>query len=223
MTSRIIDSSRVRSLSSPPRSSLLDSRFKSASKRAFDIAFAVVLIVLALPVLLSIAVAVKLSSRGSFFFLHERIGRDGRTFKCMKFRTMRADETLSAADVERFKQRFKLDQDPRVTPLGRLLRRTSLDELPQLFNVLGGSMSVVGPRPLISEELDQHYSREQQEALLSVRPGLTGPWQLSGSPRAEYPERTMIELSYLTAPGARRDLMMIVRTILSVCTMRGSG
>jgi exopolysaccharide production protein ExoY len=211
------------SLTANPRSPMFDSSVRSAIKCAFDIACAVILIVLTLPVFLIIGGAVRLSSRGPIFFSHERVGVGGRRFGCLKFRTMRLDTSLSAADIERFEQRFKLDNDPRVTPVGRLLRRTSLDELPQLFNVLSGRMSFVGPRPLVPEELEDHYTDGGRALLLSVRPGLTGPWQLSGPPRVEYPERTSVELSYVTDASLRGDLWMILRTVQSVCAMHGSG
>src|SRR5690606_36998227 len=171
-------------------------------KRAFDILVSLALIVLSLPLFALIALAVKLSSPGPVVFGHARCGRMGRSFRCLKFRTMVADaEEWLERDPElndaHRRNGFKLPlrSDPRVTRIGSLLRFTHLDELPQLLNVLKGDMSMVGPRPIVEEELEW-YGRWAGE-LLSVRPGIFGPWTAQGKRRANYPERARVELGYV--------------------------
>lgn len=212
--------SRVSSVCPVP---IHESRLRSATKRAIDIAGALLLIVVAAPALLVISALVKITSRGSVLFAHRRVGRYGTRFSCFKFRTMYADRPLSAKEAERFAVSFKLQDDPRVTPVGRFLRRSSLDELPQLWNVACGTMSLVGPRPLVEPELSSHYSAEARERLLSVRPGLTGPWQISGRPRVDYPERATLEAGYASTSSLRGDLLTILKTAWGVVSLRGSG
>jgi exopolysaccharide production protein ExoY len=185
-------------------------------KRTADLLGAGAGLVLSLPVLLLLALAVKLSSPGPVFFRHARVGLDGKGFYCYKLRTMVRDaERRLREDPElqaRHRQNgFKLPtrEDPRVTRLGRFLRRTHLDELPQLWNVFRGEMSLVGPRPIVDEEL-LHYGDRQRE-FLSVRPGIFGPWTAQGRCRVDYPERVEVELSYGKAGSATEDLRILVR------------
>jgi lipopolysaccharide/colanic/teichoic acid biosynthesis glycosyltransferase len=188
-------------------------------KRAGDIVFALTVLSLGFPLLFLIAVMVKITSRGSVFYSQRRIGRGYKGFGCLKFRTMRkgADQMLlqllerDPLLREEFERDFKLKRDPRITPLGRFLRRTSLDELPQLLNILKGQMSVVGPRPIVWDELER-YGR-QMDLVLSVRPGLTGLWQVSGRNNLPYETRVRLDLYYVRHRTFWLDLRIILRTI----------
>ena len=187
-------------------------------KRAFDIAAAAVLLLAASPLLLALALLVKVTSPGPAFFGHGRIGREGKPFRCWKFRTMVADAEawLERHPELRRKHRangFKLraHEDPRITSPGRLLRYTHLDELPQLVNVLKGDMSMVGPRPIVEEEL-AWYGKHAEE-LLSVRPGIFGPWTAGGKARAEYPARVDVELAYVRRHSLLGDLGILLRNV----------
>lgn len=200
-----------------------ESLTRSSVKRTLDVIGALLLLVITLPALIAIAGLVKLSSRGPILFSHPRVGRDGVSFMCLKFRTMHEDRALTSGDARRFATSYKLRDDPRVTIVGRVLRRSSLDELPQLWNVIRGSMSLVGPRPLVDHELRSQYSIEARKRLLSVRPGLTGPWQVSGPPRADYPGRAQIEAEYASSCSLRADALIILKTVWSVMSLRGSG
>ncbi len=192
-------------------------------KRIFDIAGASLLFLLSLPLLILAAAGVKLSSRGPVFFAHHRVGMGGRTFRCMKLRTMvvGAEEWLDRDPDLRAKHKgngYKLPRahDPRVTPLGHFLRFTHLDELPQLLNVLKGEMSLVGPRPIVEEELEWYGDRKGE--LLSVRPGVFGAWTGQGKDRVDYPERAEVELDYVRDPSLARDLAILLRNVPVVLT-----
>ena len=186
-------------------------------KRAVDIVGASVGLVLTAPLMALVALGIKLESRGPVLFRHWRVGKNGRGFDCLKFRTMREDaEQVLAGDPELRRlyreNHYKLpdDIDPRVTPFGRLLRRTSLDELPQLWNVLIGEMSLVGPRPVVEEELE-HY-RGSERLLLSVRPGMTGAWAVNGRHHVGYPARAELELRYVRSWSIGQDIGILVGT-----------
>jgi len=188
-------------------------------KRAGDIVFSLVVLALGSPLLLVLALLVKASSKGSVFYCQRRIGRGYRGFGCLKFRTMRkdADRVLAqmlASDPElraEFERDYKLKRDPRITPIGTFLRRSSLDELPQFINVLKGEMSVVGPRPIVWDELER-YGRNMDQ-VLSVRPGLTGLWQVSGRNNLPYETRVKLDLYYARNRSFWLDLGIILRTI----------
>ena len=158
--------------------------------------------VIASPLFIFLAFLVKLSSAGPIFYIQERVGLNYRRFGCIKFRTMyaEADDLLSTLLARspslkmEFERDYKLKKDPRVTPIGKFLRRSSLDELPQFINVLKGEMSIVGPRPIIDKEL-QRYG-EFMDDVASVRPGLTGLWQVSGRNNLSYNERVKLDLKY---------------------------
>lgn len=188
-------------------------------KRGGDIVFSLLVLSLGSPLFLLLAVLVKLSSRGSVFYRQRRIGRGYKGFGCLKFRTMRrdADRVLAAlleADPKlraEFERDHKLKRDPRITPLGKFLRRSSLDELPQFINVLRGEMSVVGPRPIVWDEL-RRYGRNMDE-VLSVRPGLTGLWQVSGRNNLTYRTRVRLDLTYVRQRNFWLDLGIVLRTI----------
>jgi len=188
-------------------------------KRAADIAFSLVVLVLASPLYLALALLVKLTSPGPVFYVQRRIGRGYRSFGCIKFRTMRvdADRTLHAMLArspelrQEFERDFKLKRDPRITPIGSFLRRSSLDELPQFINVLLGHMSVVGPRPIVKAEMQRYGSCRDE--VLSLRPGLTGLWQVSGRNNLSYRRRVRLDLAYSRDRTFTLDLAIILRTV----------
>ena len=187
-------------------------------KRTLDLLLAGVGLVLLAPLLGGIALAVRLDSPGPVLFRHERLGRGGRRFRLLKFRTMEPDaEERLEADPE-LRERYvendyklPVDQDPRVTRVGRFLRETSLDELPQLVNVLKGDMSLVGPRPVVAPEIDE-FGRHAP-VVLGVRPGVTGYWQISGRSSVGYPERARREIAYVVNWSLWRDLAILARTV----------
>lgn len=201
-------------------------RAESAGRRAGDLVGAVVLLALCLPVLVAVAAAVLVTSGRPVFFGHERIGRFGRPFRCWKFRTMVADAEERLQEDPDLRRRYLANgfkvpetEDPRITRLGQWLRRRHLDELPQLVNVLNGTMSLVGPRPLVREELS--WYGDQVDELLSVRPGMAGEWASRGRGRPGYPERVELELRYVREATVRDDLRILVRT--SVAVLRGQS
>jgi exopolysaccharide biosynthesis polyprenyl glycosylphosphotransferase len=200
------------------------------SKRGIDIVAASALLLLLSPLLLLACIAIKLTSPGPLFFRQERYGRGGRTFRIWKLRTMvaeaedriaEAQEHLSAHghDSNHHGPAFKSKDDPRVTPLGRVLRRTSLDEIPQLFNVLQGSMSLVGPRPLVRAEVDE--LTPEQVRRHAVKPGITCIWQTSGRSRVPYEQRMQMDLAYVDHRSLWLDLWLLLKTPLSV--LKGDG
>jgi exopolysaccharide production protein ExoY len=185
--------------------------------------------VIAIPLMLALVAAIVLLDRGPVLFRHSRLGRHGRRFECLKFRTMRrgAEERLSEDrnSYERYRRNnFKLPPGgaSEVTRFGRLLRKTSLDELPQLINVIKGEMSMVGPRPIIEPELEEYRSRGCEDAYLSARPGLTGLWQISGRSDVGYDQRVEYDRRYLSNPTIAADIKIIARTIPAVVTQRGA-
>lgn len=192
-------------------------------KRGIDLAGSLALIVVLAPLMLLIAALVRLTSRGPAFFVQRRIGFRCNEFGMYKFRTMIQNaEELQAELAEGIgAQYFKLHDDPRVTAIGRLLRRYSLDELPQLFNVLEGTMSLVGPRPLLVSDLDRLPIRGQMRRF-SVRPGITGLWQVSGRSATTDEERMRLDREYINNWSLWLDLKILVRTIGVVLSGRGA-
>ncbi len=198
-------------------------------KRSGDIVFSLAVLALGSPLLLLLALLVKLSSPGPVFYVQRRIGRGYKGFGCIKFRTMRKDadrilKTLLEQSPElkaEFKKDFKLKADPRITPIGVFLRRSSLDELPQFINVLKGQMSVVGPRPIVWDELER-YGRQMDE-VLAVRPGLTGLWQVSGRNNLSYDARVQLDVSYARRRTVLLDLAIILRTVGVILYPRDRG
>ena len=194
------------------------SRLGRSLKRSGDVVFSAAVLGLGSPLFLLLAVLVKLSSPGPVFYVQNRVGRGYRQFGCIKFRTMRPDADAVLAQVlERspemraeFERDFKLRNDPRITPIGRFLRRSSLDELPQFLNVLRGEMSVVGPRPIVKKEISR-YS-DYMDEVLAVRPGLTGLWQVSGRNNLSYAKRVRLDLAYARGRSFLLDLAIILRT-----------
>jgi exopolysaccharide production protein ExoY len=195
-------------------------------KRLFDVIVATVLLTTVAPLLAIIALIVA-ADGGGVLYVHERVGRDGKLFGCLKFRTMILGADRCLAEYfhlhphasEEWQQAQKLDFDPRVTPLGRTLRRSSLDELPQLLNVITGNMSLVGPRPVTIGELQRHY-RDRTSHYLSVRPGMTGLWQVSGRSGLGFDQRIALDEYYVENQSMWFDLVILMRTI-SVVIKRG--
>ena len=190
-------------------------------KRCMDVVGAAVGLMVALPVIAVLAALVRIESTGSPIFGHERIGRGGRRFRCWKLRTMYADAERRLHDdpalYEAYRANdFKLPDhaDPRITRIGHFLRKSSLDELPQLWNVLVGEMSLVGPRPIVAEELP-HY-RGEVLTLLSVRPGLTGAWAVNGRHHLAYPRRAEVELGYVRSRSIGTDCRILLQTVRAV-------
>jgi len=192
------------------------------AKRVMDVALATLALVLLLPVILITALLVRIFMGAPVIFAHDRVGRNGKIFKCYKFRSMvrDADEALrrhlagNPAAAEEWRSTQKLRRDPRVTPLGQALRKSSLDELPQLINVLRGDMSCVGPRPIVREELERYGP--YAGAYLCTRPGLTGAWQVSGRSNLSYEARVALDYGYVHGWSVWRDVVIIVRTIPAV-------
>lgn len=206
----------------------LAAALRPAAKRALDILGAGLLLLAALPAFLLIAALVKLDG-GKAFYAHPRIGRGGRVFGCLKFRSMvmnsdrRLAELLATDPMARaeWDATRKLRNDPRVTPIGRFLRASSLDELPQLINVLRGEMSLVGPRPVQEAELVAYYGACATH-YVSVRPGITGPWQVSGRNDVSYAQRVAMDVAYATRPSLLNDLRILLRTPMAVLARRGA-
>ncbi len=197
-------------------------------KRSLDILIASMALATLAPLLLLVGLMVKISDGGSVFYSHRRVGMGGREFGCLKFRTMREDaaERLAALlasgpEIRReWEETRKLKDDPRVTLLGNLLRRSSLDELPQLLNVLLGHMSLVGPRPVTSEELPRYA--EHLEAYLTVRPGLTGHWQTSGRSDVSYQSRVLMDAEYAQDWSLMWDVQIMFKTVPVLFSGKGS-
>lgn len=193
-------------------------------KRAFDVAFSLGVLIVFSPLFLIIALAIKLDSPGPAYYLSDRIGKKGRAFRCVKFRTMVADAEERKADLLHLNERdgvlFKVTNDPRVTTLGRLLRKYSLDELPQFWNVLRGEMSVVGPRPPLGCEVKAYDVKHLRR--LEVTPGITGLWQVQGRQDPSFASYVSLDMTYIENWSLWLDFEIIVRTISVVIAGTGS-
>lgn len=191
----------------------------NSAKRLFDIVFSLLVLITCLPLYLLVAILIAGSSQGPIFYVQERVGKNYRRFQCIKFRTMvqNADQVLEKLMEENphlrqeFEANFKLKDDPRITWIGKFLRITSLDEFPQFWNVLKGDMSIVGPRPLVAEELSQYG--HSIDKVLTVRPGITGLWQVSGRNDIPYPQRVKIDVYYASHRYWWLDIWIIIKTI----------
>lgn len=198
-------------------------------KRLYDICFSLGALLFFSPLFLLIALLNKCSSQGAVFYSQERVGLQGKPFRIYKFRTMYRDaeerlEKLLVASPhlrDEWQKSYKLKQDPRVHFVGKFLRATSLDELPQFWNVLKGEMSIVGPRPITRKELIEEYG-PYGEKLLSVKPGLTGPWQLSGRSDTSYKKRITLDMHYVSHGSLRWDILLTLRTIPQMLFPRGA-
>jgi Undecaprenyl-phosphate galactose phosphotransferase WbaP len=204
------------------------SPLETGVKRVMDVILSITLCLISLPLMLLAAITIWLDSPGEVFYKQERVGRHGRPFKVYKFRTMQQDadsmlvkhlESNSEAMLE-WRQNQKLQDDPRVTPIGRILRRYSIDELPQLFNVLRGEMSLVGPRPIVDAEVPRYSTNF--DVYSSLRPGITGLWQVTGRNNASYDERVHFDVYYVRNWSIWLDLYILFRTIWVVISRDGA-
>jgi exopolysaccharide biosynthesis polyprenyl glycosylphosphotransferase len=201
-----------------------DTRLYSIAKRAADIVLSVTLLLLLAPLMGLVAIMVKLTSRGDVFFKQTRIGLNGRSFTMYKFRSMckgAEDDRKFLADLnEQEGPVFKIANDPRLTPIGKFLRRSSLDELPQLWNVLKGEMAIVGPRPLWQPEAEKASQRARLRT--RVKPGLTCLWQISGRSEVGHDEWVELDLYYIQNRSLLLDLLIVLQTIPAVLSGRGA-
>lgn len=209
---------------------------KKITKTIFDFLFSTLFLLLALPIYLLIMVLVKCTSPGPIFYKGLRMGRDGKLFECWKFRTMcvNADEKLhhilqtNPQLNEEWKTYFKLKNDPRLTPIGKFLRTASLDELPQMWNVLKGDLSIVGPRPIAIEnpqnarEEIRKYFGDKTDKILSVKPGLTCIWQTRGRNLLTFEERILLEENYVDSQSFLLDIQIILKTVPVILFSRGA-
>jgi lipopolysaccharide/colanic/teichoic acid biosynthesis glycosyltransferase len=227
-TKQQIAHTAVKSLAHKP---IVHRRSKSSdfAKRLFDIIFSLSVLVFCAPIYAILAVCMICTSSGSIFYIQERVGKNHRRFGCIKFRTMipNADRVLDemmaqSVDLrQEFSENFKLKQDPRITKVGRFLRTTNLDEFPQFINVLKGEMSVVGPRPLVPEEIERYGT--QIDRVLTIRPGVTGLWQVSGRNDIPYAQRIRIDVSYVKRRNLWLDLRIILKTLLLTVITKNNG
>ncbi|WP_080688012.1 sugar transferase [Candidatus Synechococcus spongiarum] len=228
---RVHGCSRQPALRATPQGSALVARVLRSQrlKRLMDITVAALALVVGAPLFLVVALVVRRSSPGGLFYVQRRLGRGHKPFGCIKFRTMvqGADRQLrrtlktSAQLQEDFRRGFKLKNDPRITSVGHILRRTSLDELPQFLNILRGEMSLVGPRPIVRAEVERYG--DAIDRVLSVRPGLTGLWQVSGRNNLTYAQRVALDLHYVSRRSLVLDLVILWRTLGVVLSPRDNG
>ena len=200
-------------------------RFYHLVKRMIDVVLSLFGLVLISPFVVIIAIHIKIDSKGPVFFKHHRIGKNGKPFSMYKFRTMKDGAEAMINDftpeqLEEWNENFKLKDDPRITRIGKFLRKTSLDELPQLINILRGDMSIVGPRPVIEVELEE-YGNDKDE-FLSIRPGLTGWWASNGRSEISYPERCSYELYYVRNESFWLDVKVMFLSVFSVFLHKGA-
>ena len=195
------------------------------TKRMFDIVMSLTLLVLTSPLFLILAIAIKLDSKGSVLFKHKRIGKDGKTIYLYKFRSMVKDaqsllNTFTPEQKKEFEENYKLTNDPRITRVGKFIRKTSLDELPQLLNILSGDMSLIGPRPIVEKEIEKYGMLKDR--FLSVTPGLTGYWACSGRSNISYDERIKLEMYYVYNCNWKLDIKIFFKTVKSVLKRNGA-
>lgn len=199
-------------------------------KRVFDILISLIAIIILIPLFIIVSIGVMISSRGVAIFKDDRVGRYGKEIGVFKFRSMvkdaesNIDRYLNEAQKEEWLKMRKVDNDPRVTKFGRLLRKTSIDEFPQFFNVLIGNMSLVGPRPITRYELEHAYKEDERKLLCSVKPGITGNWQVYGRDDSEFESghRQYLELDYVKRRGLLLDLKLFLLTLPAVIIHRGN-
>ncbi len=208
-----------------PRSSATGDKAYEGVKRAIDIAAASAGLLLLLPFAVLLIAAIRLDSPGAALYSQTRVGRDGAPFRCWKFRSMYRDAEARLAELEALNEMqggviFKMKRDPRITRIGRFIRKASIDELPQLWNVLLGDMSLVGPRPAIPAEVDQYTPHERRR--LAVKPGLTCIWQVSGRSDLPFDEQVRLDIQYARERSLRLDIELLLRTVPAVLLARGA-
>lgn len=194
-------------------------------KDIIDKLLAIVLLILVFPICIIISILIKIDSKGPVIYKHKRVGKNEKTVYVYKFRTMvenaeELKEKFSEEQKREFEQKFKLNNDPRITKLGKKLRKLSLDEIPQLINVLKGELSIVGPRPITLEEVEKFG--EQKQLLLSIKPGIVGAWTANGRSNVEYEERIRLELDYIKNLSLKTDIIIIFKTIIAVIKREGA-
>ena len=204
--------------------------FKELMQRSFDIGFSIVALFITFPIILVVGALIKLTDGGKVFYTQERVGKDGKLFRIIKFRSMYMDAEKKLEEIlekdpkakEEWEKFHKLKNDPRITPIGKFIRKTSLDELPQFINVLKGEMSIVGPRPVTKEEIEKFY-KDKANLILSVKPGVTGYWQVEGrSDVDDYEERVKMDEWYVRKKNFLLDLKIILKTIKVIFTGKGA-
>ena len=207
-----------------PRGLVDAATWQLVAKRGMDIVMSVLAVVILTPLLLAVAILVATTSRGPIFYVQERVGRGGKPFRIVKFRSMYRDahdrRGEHAGQNIHHGPIFKIRDDPRITPVGRAIRRLSIDELPQFFNVLVGSMSLVGPRPALPEEFLDYTDRERDRLL--VKPGVTCIWQVSGRSDVDFDTWIDMDLEFIEEWSLRLDLKLLVKTVPAVITGRGA-
>ncbi len=201
--------------------------FYECIKRIFDLVVALIAVIVLSPVLLVIALAIRMEDRGPILYRAQRVGRGGKPITVYKFRSMRMhadrlEDMLTPEELEEYKKNFKLEHDPRITKVGAFLRKTSLDELPQLFNILSNTLSLVGPRPVLQEETELYG--DKRDLLLSCKPGLTGLWQVRGRSNVTYENgrRQALELQYVSQRSLWLDIKILFWTVGAVVRMDGA-
>lgn len=206
--------------------SLLDKRELYLNfKRGADILISSLALVVLLPFIAIISVLIKIDSKGKVFYKQKRIGKNGKYFTIYKFRTMVSDANnfskyFTKEQMEKYRVNYKLDNDPRITKIGKILRKTSLDEIPQLFNIIKGDLSIIGPRPIVDGEIEKYGLNKNK--LLSVTPGLTGNWAANGRSCTSYEERMKMELDYVENISFKMDMEIFFKTIISVLKRKGA-
>lgn len=200
-------------------------RLYSIIKKIMDLILSLIGLILLIPVFLILAILVKLDSKGPVFYAHTRKGKNRSDIKIYKFRTMYSNsdeifESFSDEQKEEYYKNFKLDNDPRVTKIGDFLRRTSLDEIPQLINVLKGDLSLVGPRPIVEKEICKYG--QYADKLFSVIPGITGYWQANGRSDTSYDERVKMDMYYIDNKSILLDIKIMFKTVISVIKKEGA-
>lgn len=200
-------------------------RLYSVTKKSMDLILSFIGLILLIPVFLILAILVKLDSKGPVFYAHTRKGKNRSDIKIYKFRTMYSNsdeifESFSDEQKEEYYKNFKLDNDPRVTKIGDFLRRTSLDEIPQLINVLKGDLSLVGPRPIVEKEICKYG--QYADKLFSVIPGITGYWQSHGRSDTSYEERIEMDMYYIDNKSILLDIKIMFKTVISVIKKEGA-
>lgn len=194
-------------------------------KRILDVVLASIGLVVLSPFFLLVGIMIKIDSKGPVFFAHDRIGKNGKPFKMYKFRTMHKNaqemiKDFTEEQMKEWKENYKLKDDPRITKVGNILRKTSLDELPQIWNIIKGDLSIIGPRPIVTDELKKYG--ENKEKFLSVTPGLTGYWQANGRSDTTYEERMEMELYYVDHISWKLDIKIFFKTIIAVIKKEGA-
>lgn len=212
----------------PRQTAIPDSRVSNGLKRATDLVLAVPVFIALLPAMLIIALIVRIADGGPVLFRHTRIGKNGKHFRCIKFRSMGVDAEAQLPRIlkecpvanAQWRDNQKIENDPRVTGFGKFLRKSSLDELPQLLNVIRGDMSIVGPRPIVREEIEKYG--EDFAYYAQARPGLTGLWQVSGRSDTSYEHRVQMDVKYVSEWSYGKDLMIMLKTIPAVLRSNGA-